>query len=359
MPSEMPAITGVLVVPRLRIQNANAISSPLTWGVPAMSAFLGAMHSLERVLGDELGLNFNGVGLICHGYEAQTTEGGYQRAFRLTRNPVNADGGSASIVEEGRIHLDVTLVFGVFGAVVGADEATRQRVAQAVADRLAGMRLAGGSVMPAWSVAMGGPAARQKRPQLLALGPDEATRAAAFRQWRLRWLPGFVLVLRDDLLQTHHRKLQRNAPQASLLDAWLDLSRLNYQAQRFESVHPKTGEKIETVSWLHDRSAGWIVPIPVGYAALSPLQSPGVVARTRDPSTPFRFVESVYSIGQWISPHRLSRVTDLLWYGDHDSATGLYRCRNDYHPPQVAELDVAQTFAPSQPSHPSPGATPD
>ena len=35
MPSEMPTITGALVVPRLRIQNANAISSPLTWGAPA------------------------------------------------------------------------------------------------------------------------------------------------------------------------------------------------------------------------------------------------------------------------------------------------------------------------------------
>jgi len=31
----------LLVLPRLRIQNANAISSPMTWGFPAMSAFIG------------------------------------------------------------------------------------------------------------------------------------------------------------------------------------------------------------------------------------------------------------------------------------------------------------------------------
>ncbi|PRD67989.1 type I-F CRISPR-associated protein Csy2 [Malikia spinosa] len=338
MPTELPAINGVLVVPRLRIQNANAISSPLTWGAPAMSALLGTMQSIERSLGAELGLSFNGVGVICHGYEAQTTEGGYTRAFRLMRNPVNKDGSSASIVEEGRMHLDLSLVFGVWGEVVGSDEVTRQRVAQAVADRLAGMRVAGGSVMPAWPRSAGGPTARQKHPQLLALAPDEAVQAKAFRQWRLRWLPGFALVSRDDLLLAHHAKLKATQPGSSLLDAWLDLSRLNHHAQRSVSAHPQTGEPVETVTWQHDRTAGWIVPIPVGYAALSQLYSPGEVTGTRDHNTPFRFVESVYSLGQWISPHRLSRVNDLLWYADHDPDAGLYRCRNDYlaPPPAVA-----------------------
>lgn len=336
MPTERPDINGVLVVPHLRIQNANAISSPLTWGAPAMSALLGTMQSLERSLGAELGLNFNGVGVICHSYEAQTTEGGFTRAFRLTRNPVNADGSSASIVEEGRMHLDISLVFGVWGDVVGDDNATRQRVAQTVADRLAGMRVAGGSVMPARPYGAGGPSARQKRPQLLPLGPEES-RAKSFRRWRLSWLPGFALVSRDDLLKAHHEKLQATQPGVSLLDAWLDLSRLNYHARQSQSEHPQTGERVETVTWQHNRPGGWIVPIPVGYAALSPLHGPGEVAGARDRCTPFRFVESVYSLGQWISPHRLTRVIDLLWYGDHDAATGLYRCRNDYRPPLPAQ----------------------
>ncbi|PXW94113.1 CRISPR-associated Csy2 family protein [Sphaerotilus hippei] len=339
MPTELPTITGVLVIPRLRIQNANAISSPLTWGAPAMSALLGTMHSLERRLGAELGLNFNGVGVICHGHEAQTTEGGFTRAFRLSRNPVNADGSSASIVEEGRIHLDISLVFGVVGTVLGEDDATRQRVAQTVADHLAGMRVAGGSVMPALPHSAGGPTARQQRPQLLPLGPEGAEQTKAFRSWRLRWLPGFALVSRDDLLHNHHAKLQAAQPGASLLDAWLDLSRLNYRAQRTQVENPRTGELVEAVTWQHDRPAGWIVPIPVGYAALSPLYEPGEVAGARDRSTHFRFVESVYSLGQWISPHRLTSVQDLLWYGDHDEPTGLYRCRNDYRAPAPADAE--------------------
>lgn len=359
MPTELPSVTGVLVIPRLRIQNANAISSPLTWGAPAMAALLGTMHRLERSLGAELGLNFNSVGVICHGHEAQTTESGFTRAFRLSRNPVNADGSSASIVEEGRIHLNLSLVFGVVGAVLGEDEATRQRVAQAVADRLAGMRVAGGSVIPALPHGAGGPSARQRRPQLLPLGPEGAERTKAFRRWRLRWLPGFALVSRDDLLHSHHARRQVTQPGTSLLDAWLDLSRLNFHARRTLADNPVTGERIETVSWQHDRPAGWIVPIPVGYAALSPLYGAGEVAGARDRETPFRFVESVYSLGQWISPHRLDNVQDLLWYGDHDEATGLYRCRNDYRAPLPAEpIADALSLAATPPVHLSPAVEP-
>ena len=48
------------------------------------------------------------------------------------------------------------------------------------------------------------------------------------------------------------------------------------------------------------------------------------------PPHPFRFVESLYSIGEWIGPHRLQKPQDLLWYADSQPEQGLYRCRNDY-----------------------------
>ena len=83
--------------------------------------------------------------------------------------------------------------------------------------------------------------------------------------------------------------------------------------------------------WRNDRSGrGWIVPIPVGYGALSELHPPGRVANARDPATPFRFVESLYSVGEWISPHRLTDARQILWYPDCDVESSLYRCCNDY-----------------------------
>lgn len=41
-----------LLISHLRIHNANAMSSTLTIGVPAMTAWLGAVHALERKLGE-------------------------------------------------------------------------------------------------------------------------------------------------------------------------------------------------------------------------------------------------------------------------------------------------------------------
>ena len=43
---------GLLILPRLRVQNANAISSSHTWGFPAPTALLGFVHALERRLAE-------------------------------------------------------------------------------------------------------------------------------------------------------------------------------------------------------------------------------------------------------------------------------------------------------------------
>ena len=319
----------VLVLPHLRVQNANAVSSPMTWGFPAITAFIGLMHALARHLPAHNGLEFRGVGVICHDFEAQVTEGGYTRAFCLTRNPVDKDGSTMAIVEEGRIHLDITLVFLVNLAGNHWADTARQQLADLVNNELAEMRVAGGSVLPPWPDARTGQR-RPSRPQLRLLPDSASDRNADFRRLSRRWLPGFALVARDDLLHRHLAQLQKGDARATVLDAWLDMSRLNHRAVRTAGVDIKTGEATETVEWLTERPKGWTLPIPVGYAALSMLHAAGTVANARDMDTPFRFVESVYSVGQWVSPHRLHDVNDLLWYSQHDETTGLYRARNDF-----------------------------
>ncbi len=319
-------IKALLVLPRLRIQNANAISSPLTWGFPAITAFTGLMTALERRLGPQAGVAFYGVGVICHGFEAQVTHGGYTRSFNLTRNPVLQDGSTAAIVEEGRVHLDITLVFDVRLALSLLVEAERIQLAARIGELMAGMRVAGGSVMPALPGMFRSP----PRPQLTLLGDDPEACRKEFRRLSRRWLPGFALVSRDDLLQARLLELQTSQPDATLLDAWLDLSRLNHRATRHEAIDDKTGEPHETIEWKLDTRAGWTVPMPVGFAPLTALHPPGAVAGARDARVPFQFVESVYSIGQWISPHRLSDIDQLMWFSDHDQTTGLYRCINAF-----------------------------
>ncbi|QEA38127.1 type I-F CRISPR-associated protein Csy2 [Pistricoccus aurantiacus] len=318
----------LLVLPHLRIQNANAISSSMTWGFPAMSAFVGFMHALERKLPETLELQFNAIGVICHDFETQTQQG-YVRTFHLTRNPLASHedrkkiekSGSyttPSIVEEGRMHLEITLVLAVKGEGIQSADA-----AQAVMDIVAGMRIAGGSVMPLL------PGQRRYQPTLEVLGDDVSDRQEVFSKLKRRWLPGFALVLRDDLLQEHHQERQQTQPNSTLLDSWLDLSRLNWECHQ-TAIADENGKEKAEVEWQVRKKPGWLVPIPVGYGALTDIFEPGEVAGARDESTPFRFVESLYSIGQWISPHRLHSLQDLLWYVDNDLEQGLYRLNNDY-----------------------------
>lgn len=319
--SACPHFGHLLVLPHLHVQNANAISSPLTHGFPSMTAFLGLMWALERKThATGLDLSFKAVGTISHDHQEQVTEGGFVKAFRLTRNPVSKDGGTAAIVEEGRIHLELSLVFAVDSERWNREPETREPDMAMVAELLAGMRIAGGTLLPPVQ-----PGRIRYRPWVVDLTGTEDDRLAQFRKVRMRLLPGFSLVSREDRLETRLAELQESHPAATRLDAWLSLSRLNW--------HYQPDEKEDKGQWLNDRKGqGWTVPIPVGYGALGDVHAPGSVANARDTTTPFRFVESLYSIGEWISPHRLRSPQQLLWYADSRPDDGLYRCRNDYHP---------------------------
>jgi CRISPR-associated protein Csy2 len=312
-----PNFTHLLVLPHLKVHNANAISSPLTHGFPSITAFLGLMWALERkTRAVGMDLEFGAVGVVCHDHQEQTTEGGFVKSFRLTRNPIDKDGGTAAIVEEGRIHLDLSLVLAVNAGTWAGD--AQQRDLETILDLLQGMRIAGGTLLPATQA----PTLRH-RPWIANFTGGSNDQAQVFRQVRARLLPGTALVARDDLIDGRLHDLRKQSPDATRLDAWLSLCRINW--------HYDAATNDGKGAWQHDRAGlGWVVPIPVGYGALGELHAAGSVANARDATTPFRFVESLYSMGEWIGPHRLHSPLDLLWYADSRPDEGLYRCRNDY-----------------------------
>lgn len=312
----LPNMDALLHIPHLSVQNANAISGPHSWGHPSPTHFTGLMTALERKLGSH-GLYFMAVGVVNHGYQTQIN-GDYVRRFNLSRNPICKDGSTAAIVEEGRIHLQLSLVFGLqlSPELREASDETLNEWAMKILQILQTLRVAGGSVLPNHS---------RLQPRLIRLSDSVEDNQKIFRnKLRHYLLPGYALVARDDLLSSHHAELQANHPEATRLDAWLNLSRLNH--------FPVTDEKTGKTEWRNSRQAkrGWIVPLPVGYGAISELYEAGKVANCRDETTPVRFVESLYSLGEWLSPHRLTDYRQLLWYPTHDPERGVYRCCNDY-----------------------------
>jgi CRISPR-associated protein Csy2 len=312
--SDDPA--ALLLLPRLKVQNANAISGPMSWGFPAPSAFTGFVHALSRRLPRALDMDIalDAVGIVCHEFEPQMA-GGYVKSFRLTRNPNDENGDPPAFVEEGRTHFEVSLLIGVRGDVLRGDSELLS-VAKRILSHAQGQRLAGGSILPT-------PDDFPHEPALKLLPEAREEMDAFYRKLRRRLLPGFALVGRDDKLQQRLHELRQTASDSTPLDALLDLCALHWDCDttQNEKHEPATAWKIRP-------RRGWLVPVPVGYAGISPLYDASTVQNARDKTVPFRFVESIYSLGEWISPHRIDDPRRLLWHHQAEPDQGLYRCIN-------------------------------
>ena len=323
-----PDYSCAVVLPHLYVQNANAVSSPMTWGFPAMSAFAGFAHALERKLrADGKDVYLHGVAVVCHKAEPLLVDGpSYApRGFRLTRNPPShelqslKDGPKGSfatpaIVEEGRMHLTLSIVLTVSGP-----DAPRQEndEAQAFASNLLtlslGMRIAGGSVVP--------PGIGVRKPRsarAFVWGSKEAVQKKLMRML----MPGFALIGRAVVLAERLAEMREAKPDATALDALLDLCALHIDP----APEPNKDGKY---SWnAKRRRPGFLVPIPLGFAAISETYPPGSVKNARDSAVPFRFVESVLSLGEWRSPHRIDDLEDMLWRYRSAPDSGTYLISN-------------------------------
>ncbi len=304
---------GVLILRRIRVENANAVAG-LTWGFPAVSAFLGFTHALSRKLSPEWGLTLTGCGIVCHEHQplAHQPKGWGDYVFSLSRNPLTKEGETASFIEEGRMRMTVSLLIPFSGNLplngddkkVWADEIQRLVLSQ---------RLAGGTILDL------------KAAVLKNFPEDWGERQEFSRQQLRKLLPGFALVQRADLLAEHLSMVQKEKPEAGPLDAWLDFAALKHKAEQ-----PEEGKEKAEWRYVPKPGGGWLVPLAVGYRGISPLHEPGRVARARDMQTPFRFAEAVYNVGEWLSPNRVGKLDDLIWRHETEPKSGWYLCQNGY-----------------------------
>jgi CRISPR-associated protein Csy2 len=156
--------------------------------------------------------------------------------------------------------------------------------------------------------------------------PDvQVDRRKAFARLRRRLLPGFALIHRPDLLRERLTDAgMRRQHQCARRPARPDPPQPPPVPHQ-DGTDPDTGK----VEWQLDKRPGWLVPCPSATPASRPCTPRRSGERPRR-HHPFRFVESLYSLGQWIGPHRLGQLDQLLWHGTAEPATGLYRCENRY-----------------------------
>lgn len=318
-------MSNYILLEHLKVQNANCIAG-LTYGFPAITHFLGYTHALSRKLQQQLGIELTGCAVVCHQYQLQAYQpsGWGDYVFALTRNPLTKEGKTAPIVEEGRMHLTVSLILEADKAFSNSQQQRLVEMLSLLAQR---QKLAGGQVISLKGV---------------SLYSDDDERALSRKLLR-KMLPGFVLTDRSELLKQHYQQLIATQPNATMLDAWLDFSALTYQAVTADNVDSPTEQ--HAVEWVRvpKPANGYLVPITTGYKAISVLYPAGSVANSRDPQYPFCFVESAYGVGQWLSPHRVPDVRDVIWRYRHEGPWYLCTTNTSHnslklHPEQEAAL---------------------
>ncbi|MFA0910988.1 type I-F CRISPR-associated protein Csy2 [Vibrio cholerae] len=284
----------VLILPHLKIHNANALSSPFTIGFPAMTAWLGFVHALERKL-SQAGLSdlmLHSAAVVSHRCDVQTHkgEGDYVYSIIGTGNPLDKDGSRSAFIEEARCHLDVSLVIEWSGNEDQVQQPDFTLHLQAV---IATMKVAGGDVL-----AVGKPSVKS------VITEDDTGRV--LRQL----MPGYVLIERRDLM------IDAMQQGDDALDALLGYLTVHHHCEQLED---------QSVIWHSQRkTSGWIVPIATGFQGISPL---GEAKNQRDPSVPHRFAESVVTLGEFVMAHKIKHLDDILWQYHPDLENDLYLCQ--------------------------------
>jgi len=311
-------MSSLIILRQVAVENANAIAG-FTYGFPGMTHFLGYTHALSRKLQYSHGLTLDACGVVCHQHQVQCYQpsGWGDYVFAQTRNPLTKEGETAPIIEEGRMHINVTLALECNGLIANGEvgiAALQQHLGQLCPT----MRLAGGTIS----------SIRQIEIVSIPQAPELLERFSR-RQLR-RLLPGFALLDRTYLLAEHFSSMQTENPEAELLDAWLDFVALKAQAEPILAEGAELDEATKA-NWryLPKPAGGWLVPIANGYRAIAPLYPAGTVANTRDCETPFTFAEAVYGIGEWCSPHRLQSIEQLFWRFQYQEQGGWYLCKNN------------------------------
>ena len=104
----------ILVLPHIKVNNANAWSSPYTSGFPSVCAFGGAVHALQRKFVENGfdNLEISGFSVISHKFSMRTyKESAYSDlSIIASANPLDKNGERPSFVPEIKCRMEISLL---------------------------------------------------------------------------------------------------------------------------------------------------------------------------------------------------------------------------------------------------------
>lgn len=288
-------IKKILLLPHLKVHNANALSSPFTIGFPAMTAWLGAVHALQRKLNAHgfKQLRFIATAVISHQCDLQTHKGvgDFVHSIIGTGNPLDKTGSRSAFIEEARCHLDVSILIEYTGLEKDDENIMLEKMNHLLNGN---MKIAGGDIQGFYE------------PSIWRI---EEGNEKQIRSLTRKLMPGYAIIER--------RELMRDAMQQGqdALDALLEYLSIHHSCEQDEEGN---------ITWTSQRkTAGWIVPIATGFHGITEL---GDAKNQRDPDTPHRFAESVVTLGEFKMPHRIHSLNEVFWRYRIESENNLYLC---------------------------------
>lgn len=310
------SIKKLLLLRHIKVHNANALSSPYTIGFPAMTAWLGAAHALQRKLNaNGVQVNFDGVGVVSHDLDLQTYRGDNDFVSSIvgTGNPLDKTGARSAFIEEARCHLDVSLVIEYTGIDIDEEDEFREQVSHILN---ANMKMAGGDIQD--------------------FLPPETTRIDDYdtdeiRKVTRKLMPGYALIERRDLMMAHMQQQFEVNGKVDAIDAMLDFLAVHHRSE--QDADGQVTWRSERLSWQGEPIA-WVVPIATGFQGISEL---GEAKNQRDSETPHRFAESIVTLGEFKMPYRFDRIEALLWRYHFDEENNLYICQQSA---QIGNADI-------------------
>lgn len=295
---------GLLLIKDIEIQNANSLSSPYTVGFPAMTAWLGFVHALQRHLQKiELAeIKFKAIGVVCNAIRMKTFSEKYENRLTMSKNPPSTridkklitgeKAGSKAFIPGVTCDLKISLL--IEHKVIQKNEA--DALCEAVKAILPTMRIAGGDIL-------------QFDEEIKSEVIDENDESE-LRGVTRQLMPGYFIRERRDLMLAAMQEGQ------DALDALL-----SYLVVANKCEQDDSGD----VTWKREKRApGWLVPIATGFHGITEL---GKVKGQRDIETPHRFAEAVVTLGEFVMPYRAKRLDDMLWHYHVDLENNLYLCQ--------------------------------
>ena len=369
-----------ILINRIKVQGANAIAG-FTWGFPAITHFLGFSHNLSRKLAVTKYFNhihLKGCAVIAHSHHVHTYGSANNVEFTQSRNPpyLHSHDKSATppVIEEGKMNMTVSLLIEYEGNVGNQqDSLIDWLIKNCFLQRLAGGTIFNIDCVEIHGINDDGEIRALKRKLLPGFILQDRSAYLEKHYQSLQgknsnaelldaWLDFSALKQKarpkNNLIAKHLISLIKKQIDTQTLSPLIDLWDEHLKVSYGEGVMPneliayfdglennkvnrnillqwqnyRTPDEMTDADWeyVQKPEAGYLVPIMVGYKAISEVHDNEKIENTRDNETPVCFVEAAHSIGEWQSAHRIRSVEELnncLWHYHYEN--NWYLCKQN------------------------------